>query len=53
MLVVLTIPGLQSIFEVATLSMNDIWVVIGLTFAPLLIVEVFKLLKINTLKDDE
>ena len=53
MIVVLCVPGIQGIFEVAHLSFENWMWVIGLSVAPLVIVEVFKLLKINTLKGEE
>ncbi len=53
MLFVLCVPGMQSIFEVAHLSTeNWLWVA-GLSLAPLVIVEIFKLFKINSLKDED
>ncbi len=52
MIIVLGVPGLQTVFEVATLSLQNWLWVIGLSFAPLLIVELLKLFKINTLKDE-
>lgn len=52
MIVVLGIPALQGMFEVAELSLtNWIWVIL-LSLAPLTIVEIMKLLKINTLKEE-
>ena len=52
MVAVLGIPALQGMFEVAELSLtNWIWVIL-LSLAPLTIVEIMKLLKINTLKDE-
>lgn len=52
MVVVLGIPALQGMFEVAELSLiNWVWVVL-LSLAPLTIVEIMKLFKINTLKDE-
>lgn len=53
MLFVLLVPGVQSIFEIAALSQSNWLWVIGLSFAPLVIVEIFKLLKINALKDED
>ncbi len=53
MIVVLCVPGLQGIFKVAALSTTNWLWVIGLSLAPLLIVEVFKLLKINSMKDED
>ena len=52
MIIVLAIPGLREIFKVATLSIADVGIVAGLSIAPLIIVEIFKLLKINTIKED-
>ena len=52
MLIVLAIPFMQGIFEVAALPVNAILVAIGLILAPVLIVEIFKLLKINTIKEE-
>ena len=53
MMVVLFVPGLQNIFEVTSLSItNWLWVIL-LSFAPLIIVEILKLFKINTLKSED
>ena len=52
MFIILLIPGLRDIFSIAALPRENIVEVILLVFAPLLIVEVFKLLKINTTKDE-
>ena len=52
MVVVLGVPALQGMFEVAELSLtNWIWVIV-LSLAPLTIVEIMKLFKINTLKEE-
>ncbi len=52
MVVVLGVPALQGMFEVAELSLtNWIWVIL-LSLAPLTIVEIMKLFKINTLKEE-
>ena len=53
MVLVLCVPGIQGIFEIATLTSNNWAWVIGLSFAPLVIVELFKLLKINAVKDED
>lgn len=53
MLFVLCVPAIQNIFEIAPLTTNNWMWVIGLSFAPLIIVEVFKLLKINSAKDED
>lgn len=52
MIIVLAIPGLREIFKVSALSLTDVGIVAGLSIAPLIIVEIFKLLKINTIKED-
>mgnify|MGYP003418512132 FL=1 len=53
MIAVLFIPFLQNIFKVVTLSPRDILIVAGLSFMPLIIVEIFKLLKINAFKNED
>ena len=52
MLVILLIPGLRSIFSIPILPTQNIIELIGLIIAPLIIVEIFKLFKINTVKGD-
>ena len=52
MLVVLNIPILEGIFEVSKLNLEQVGIVALLSFAPLLIVEIFKLLKINTSREE-
>ncbi len=52
MFVVLFIPSLRNIFDIALLPKENILEVIILVFAPILIVEIFKLLKINTTKEE-
>ncbi|MDD4066786.1 MAG: calcium-translocating P-type ATPase, PMCA-type [Clostridia bacterium] len=49
MLIVLQIPALEEIFSVSALSIQEILIVAGLSLMPLVIVEIFKKLKINTL----
>ena len=53
MLTVLNLPFLQEIFEVVKLPLVDLEWVIGLVIAPIVIVEVFKLLKLNTVKEEK
>ncbi len=53
MLIVLNVPVLREIFEVAKLGLADIAEVALLIIAPLVIVEIFKLLKINTVKSEK
>ncbi len=52
MLIVLNIPALHGIFEIKMLTLREVGIVTLLSFAPLTIVEVFKLLKINTSKEE-
>ena len=52
MLIILFIPGLRDIFDIAVLPKENILETVLLVFAPIVIVELFKLLKINTLKDE-
>jgi len=52
MLIILFIPALRHIFSIPILPTANIIEIIILVFAPLVIVEIFKLLKINTSKDE-
>ena len=52
MLVVLLIPGLHGIFEIASLPTTQILEVVLLSLAPLFIVETLKALKLNTTKEE-
>ena len=52
MLVILLIPALRNIFSIPVLPTENIIELIGLIIAPLVIVEIFKLFKINTAKDE-
>ena len=52
MFVILFIPTLRHLFSIPVLPIGNIIEVILLVFAPLLIVEIFKILKINTTKDE-
>ena len=52
MLVILLVPGLREIFSIPLLPRENVLELIGLIFAPILIVEIFKLLKINTTKEE-
>ena len=52
MLVILFIPALRNIFSIPILPTENIIELIGLIIAPLVIVELFKLFKINTAKDE-
>ncbi len=53
MLAILLIPALRDIFNIVALPTENILEVILLALSPLVIVEIFKLLKINTAKDEE
>ena len=52
MLVILFIKPLRDIFSIALIPMQNIIETIILVFAPIIIVEIFKLFKINTTKDE-
>ena len=47
MLSVLLVPALREIFDIAILPMENLFETICLVFAPILVVEIFKLFKIN------
>ena len=47
MLVILFVPALRRVFSIPVLPVNNIIETIALVFSPILIVEIFKLLKIN------
>ncbi|NLO70267.1 MAG: ATPase, partial [Porphyromonadaceae bacterium] len=53
MFLVLFVPPFRSAFGLVTMDSIHWWYVLGLSFAPIIIVEIFKLLRINTMKDDE
>ena len=52
MFVILLVPGLREIFSIPLLPKENILELIGLILSPIVIVEIFKLLKINTTKDE-
>ena len=52
MLVILAVPTLRTIFSIPVLPTQNIIELIGLILAPVVIVELFKLFKINTAKDE-
>ena len=52
MIVILAIPGLRTIFSIPILPTENIIELCCLIFAPIVIVEIFKLIKINTTKDE-
>ena len=53
MFVVLLVPGLRHMFSIPILPVDNIIEIICLVFAPLVIVEIFKLFKINSLSDEK
>ena len=53
MALVLFVPPIRTAFGLVTMDSIHWWIVLGLSFAPIFIVELFKLLKINSIKDDE
>ena len=52
MLVILLVPALRNIFSIPVLPTENVIELICLILAPLVIVKLFKLLKINTVKGD-
>lgn len=52
MLVILLVPALRTIFSIPLLPTQNIIELVCLIFAPIVVVELFKLLKINTTKDE-
>ena len=52
MIVILAVPALRTIFSIPVLPTQNILELVGLILAPLVIVEIFKLFKINTAKDE-
>ncbi len=52
MFIILFVPALRDIFSIVELPIENLVEVIILVFAPIVIVELFKLFKINTSKDE-
>ncbi len=52
MIIILAIPALRSIFSIPVLPTQNIIELVCLILAPIVIVEIFKLFKINTTKDE-
>ncbi len=50
--IILAVPALRGIFSIPVLPTENIIELIGLVIAPLIIVELFKLFKINSFKDE-
>ena len=53
MFIILAVPALRTVFSIPLLPTENILELIGLILAPIVIVEIFKLLKINTTKEEE
>ena len=52
MVVILLVPALRNVFSIPVLPVGNVLEIVGLVLLPILIVEVFKALKINTAKDE-
>ena len=52
MFLILLVPALRNIFSIAALPVQNILEIVLLVFAPVLVVELFKLLKINGTKNE-
>ena len=52
MIIILVVPSLRHLFSIPVLPIENIIEIIVLVFSPILIVEIFKLLKINTTKEE-
>ena len=50
--VILVVPALRHVFSIPVLPMGNLLEVLGLVIAPLVIVEIMKLAKVNTSKDE-
>ena len=52
MIIVLMIPALREMFKIPIIPTQNIIEMIGLVFTPVIVVELFKLFKINTIKEE-
>ena len=52
MFIILIVPGLRNIFSIASLPKENIIEIILLVLSPIVVVELFKVFKINTTKDE-
>ena len=50
--IILVVPGLRHIFSIPVLPMGNMLEVLGLVLAPVVIVEILKLFKLNTAKEE-
>ena len=52
MLLILLVPPMREAFRLSTMDSEHWWLVIGMSVIPLFVVELFKLFKINSTKDE-
>jgi Ca2+-transporting ATPase len=52
MIIILVVPALRDVFEVSALSVSIVAEVVALIILPVVVVEILKLFKINTFKDE-
>ena len=52
MFIVLLVPSIRNIFSLSELNAHNWWIVLGMSFVPILVVNLFKLFKINGTKDE-
>ena len=52
MLIIVLVPALRNLFSIPVLPTMNILETVGLVLVPIVIVEIMKLLKINTTKDE-
>ena len=52
MIIILAVPFLRQVFSIPILPLENILELVVLAIAPVVIVEIFKALKINTVKDE-
>ena len=52
MFVVLLVPPVRDVFRLSELNQHNWWTIIGLSFIPVVVVNLFKLFKINGTKDE-
>ena len=52
MFLVLLVTPIRNAFSLSVMDAEHWWIVAGMSLIPILVVEIFKLLKINTLKDE-
>ena len=52
MVVILLVPALRHVFSIPVLPVGNVLEMVGLVLLPIVVVEIFKALKINTAKDE-